>query len=170
MEGKIDITIESEEIGYYLKEVIRELCQEEIIRMVKEAATEMVRAEIDKIIEPLVMNTLTNEKFDCTACYSRRDGIDNRIKDAVVKFLDQPCYAYSKTATKPSERFQTSTGSKTSRLELFMQYAIEKYMEEHLTAKMAQLAKDYLQNKEEIEQIAREQTVEIIMSQLKLNK
>jgi hypothetical protein len=170
MEGKIDITIESEEIGYYLKEVIRELCQGEIIQMVKETAKEKVGAEIDKIIEPLVMNTLTNEKFDCTACYSRRDGIDNRIKEAVVKFLDQPCYAYSKTETKPSERFRASVGCKTSRLELFMQYAIEKYMDEHLTARMAQTVKDYLQNKDEIERIAKEQTVEIIRSQLKLNK
>jgi hypothetical protein len=46
MEGKIDLTIESGDIGYYLKEVIRELCQEEIERIAKEQTVEIIRNQL----------------------------------------------------------------------------------------------------------------------------
>jgi len=166
MQANIAVEVHSDDISYHLREVITDLVGEEIKVLTNTLARDMVQQEIDKILEPLVISVLTKEEFSFNRGYDyyhSGTAVKGMTRLMVKDYLDQPCYSYSQSSNKPSGRLKKSSSrSDPSRLEQFLRFAIERYFDEHIEAKMADLTKNYLQGKEAIEEIAKQKMTDLL--------
>lgn len=171
MNGKLELSITPEDLQYEIQQLVESIAADEIRKLVKQTAAELVRKEVGKILEPLVVSVLTDEKFDFQTgwhSYKHKADLEGRIKRYVIDFLDQPCYLYSSSSSKPSERLRaSSSNSEMSRLEHFMRFAIEKYFDEHINKKMELLVKKYVIEKSNLQEIAKNQMKSLLENQLK---
>lgn len=170
MRGKVELEITAEDLQHQLRELVKETAGEEMTKMIRQTAEELVRKEIEKILEPLVLEVLTNEEFDFrdSYCgYKSKVELDDRIKSYVIGFLDQPCFEYSKSSSKPSERLHPSSQQDAcSRLEYFLVFAIERYFDKHINEKMNVLVQKYLVDKGALQEIAKGQMKELLDAQI----
>jgi hypothetical protein len=148
VKANIEIEIGSEEIGYSLKEVIREIAENEIKQMVRQSAKEMVEQEVRNIIAPIIdkylSDILVGRKYEYHNQAPYQTEVDKYIKAVLVKYLDEPSYAYSKTSNKLSERYAPSSsgGNKVTRAELWIIDKTREYAETELFVKLDKKIQD----------------------------
>lgn len=148
MKAKIDIEIGSEDINYTLKEVIEEIAESEIKQIVRQSAKEIVEQEVKNIIAPIIEkyleNVLVGRKYEYHNQAPYQTEVDQYIKAVLVKYLDEPSYAYSKTSNKLSERYAPSSsgGNKVTRAELWIIDKTREYAETELFVKLDKKIQD----------------------------
>jgi hypothetical protein len=142
---------------------------EEITKLANSIASDLVRKEVNKILEPLVIHVLTEEKFQFQHRYFAGERkIDDKLKYLIKEYLDEPVYLYSKDSSKPSKRYHRgSSNSYPSRLESFLSFSIERYVDEHIMKKTDSLVSEYIQDKSELEEIAKTKMKELLEKKIK---
>ena len=166
MKANIEIEIGSEEITYSLKEVIREIAETEIKQMVRQSAKDMVEIEVKNIIGPIIdkylADILVGRKYEYHNQGPYQTEVDKYIKAVLVKYLDEPCYAYSKTSTKLSEKYHPSSqgGDKVTRAEHWIIDKTREYAETvlfvKLDKKIQEVSNKLIPNEEKMNEMIKE--------------
>jgi hypothetical protein len=111
---------------------------------------------------------LANGQFVTGRWDDQKTPLDELIRRAVRSYLDQRVYEYSRTSDKPSERFHGTSSSGPTRLEAFLGFTVERFCDEHLTAKLQATAESFITGRGGIEKIAREQMAKLLKDKFKL--
>lgn len=162
MKGIIEVDFSSEDVRNTLYEVIEDMVAGQMPGLVREVAAPRIEAEITKIIKPVVQQILTKQKFKFgRSTYGFQETLEQRLRTAVVEYLDQPCFVYSGTSALPSERLMKSAEGK-SRLEHFMDFALESYFNEHIEARAAELIDRLALDEKRLNEMIRKQLIALI--------
>lgn len=175
MQTEININIEPEELKYELREAIKEMAGIELKAMIRDYAKQIVKEEVDKFIEPLVMQFLNEDGFKFTYGgyhdYSKTQNIKSRIKDVVSNYFDEQVYSYSKTSAKMSERYMTcSSGSRSgspTRIQAYILDTIVDYFDNNFKERIAGELDDIVDNKNKIEEAVKSQLQQLVNAKLK---
>ncbi|MBB6731915.1 hypothetical protein [Cohnella zeiphila] len=167
MNASINIGIESEELSYYLKEVISDIASEEIRKMVKQQAEEMVRQEITRIVAPIVDSYLETaivgrEHFSAHDRFTSRREVDKFIKAIIMNYLDEPVYHYSKSDNTISGRYAHSASSgRETRAELWIHEKARKFVDtelfDKLESRLNEVAKKLIPSDEKMQEIIKQE-------------
>lgn len=169
MNAKIELEITKEDLNYELESLIEQTCKAEITKLINEKAKEMVGAEIDKILQPLVLSVLTENKFEFESGYNgyiHKATLDDKLKSLVVKYLDRPTYAYSQTSQKPSERYKPSDSGKPL-LNRLVDDRIIAYIDDQFIPKIKPIVDSFLNEKNELEEVLKNKTRELLLNTIK---
>lgn len=148
MKANINLEIGKEDLNYELSNLVSEIASEEIEKMVKAKAAALVEQEIKRIIAPIVdsylENALVGRSYGYHSSDPSRRPVDDYIKSILIKYLDEPCYLYSKTSSKLSERYRPSSsgGTSTTRAEYWIQDKTRRFVDEELFVKMENKIKE----------------------------
>lgn len=171
MKAKVELEIDKDDLTYELKELVREIAESEIRGMIKQSAKEMVTAEIDKILHPLVLKVLTEEKFDFRTGYhdyNDKYSLDNKLKSMVVDYMNRPSYLYSSDRRTPSERYMPSSsgGDNMSLINHIVKDEIKFYVDTNFVPKVKALVEELVINKKQIEESLKEQTKKMVLQMI----
>ena len=172
MKAKIELEINKDDLSYELKELVRELAEDEIRAMIKQQANEMVRAEIDKILHPLVIRVLTEDKFDFNTgyhSYTSKAKLDEKLESMVIGYMNRPSYLYSKDKRKPSERYAASSGGgeNTPLINHIVSDEIKLFVDSEFLPKVTEMIKNFVTNKKKLEETFMAQAKQILADNLK---
>jgi hypothetical protein len=168
MKANITLEIRKEDLEYELRDLISEIASEEIKVMVRKQAQEMVREEVKKIISPIVDSYLQTaivgeEYWSHHSNKPPRMEVDKYIKRTLQDYLDEPCYRYSKTSTKLSEKYMPSSsgGDRTTRAEHWILDKVREYADKELFLKIenkvTETVKSVIPNDDDIQEIIKRQ-------------
>lgn len=172
MKAEIKLEIGKEDLIYELKELVRELAETEIKKMIREQANEMVKEEIDKILHPLVLKVLTEEKFDFNSgyhSYTHKASLDEKLKNMTIAYLNRPSYLYSRDKRKPSERYSESSsgGEKTALINHIVSDEIRLFVDTEFVPKVKEMIEALVTDKKKIEEALKEQTRQMVLEKIK---
>jgi hypothetical protein len=172
MKAEIKLDINKEDLTYELKELIRELSETEIKKMIREQANEMVRNEIDKILNPLVLRVLTEEKFDFNTGYhnyTNKATLDDKLRSMTISYLNRPSYLYSREKRNPSERYASSSsgGESTALINHIVSDEIKLFVDTEFVPKVKEMINSLVTDKKKIEDTLKEQTRQMVLEKLK---
>ncbi|CAM4018363.1 hypothetical protein [Mesobacillus zeae] len=164
MKANINLEISKEDLNYELENLVSQIASEQIGKLVKEKAESMVEQEVKRIIAPIVDSYLQTiivgeEDFSYHCTKPRRTDVDTYIKKTLQKYLDEPCYKYSKTSNTLSGRYMKSSpsGDKTTRAEHWIMDKTREYADNELFQKIdkrvEETVKSVIPNEEEIQEI-----------------
>ena len=159
MKANVEVEIYEEELQEALNKSVSDSVQEELRKMVREQAKTAIQQQISLFLEPLVCSVLMNEKFEYDNGYrysNTKIKLQEHVKRLVVGYLDEPCFLYSSSSKKPSERCKRIERG-TPRLHLFIEQSVKDYFDEHVTSTLKTKIKHLLDNKKELQSIANEQ-------------
>jgi hypothetical protein len=167
MKANITLEISKEDLAYELQNLVSEIASDEVRSMVKKTAQELVKQEIKKIIAPVVDDYLKSalvgsDEYNRNSI-SRRD-IDSYIKRVISDYMDEPCYLYSKSSQKLSEKYCRSNGDRTTRSELWVIEKAREYAKtelfDYINNSVETKLKAIMPSKEEIDAIIKSKIVE----------
>lgn len=162
MKANINLEIGKEDLNYELENLVSQIASEQIEKLVKEKAESMVEQEVKRIIAPIVDSYLQTiivgeEHLSYHSTKPRRTDVDTYIKRTLQKYLDEPCYKYSKTSNTLSGRYMPSSGDKTTRAEHWIMDKVREYADNELFQKIdkrvEETVKSVIPNDEEIQAI-----------------
>lgn len=163
MKANIEIEIGGEDIGYSLKEVIREIAESEIKQMVRQSAKLMIEEEIKRVISPIVDSYLENAIVGRELGYHQRDGIrqtnvDSYIRSVLKNYLDESTYHYSQTNETLQGRYAVSSQKgDVTRAERWIVEKVRKYADtelfEKLDKRLKEVAERLIPNEEKMQEI-----------------
>lgn len=171
MKANISLEIDKDDLNYELEKVVSDIASEQVEKMVKEKASAMVEEEVKRIIAPIVDSYLKTvivgeEHRSYHSDKPPRTEVDNYIKRTLQKYLDEPCYRYSKTASKMSEKYRPSSsgGDKTTRAEYWIMDKVREYADSELfqkiDVKISETIKAIVPSQEEIQEIIKREIQE----------
>lgn len=167
MNAKVELEISKNELSDELENLVREIAEQEIIKLVNKKANELVKNEIDKILQPLVLSVLTENKFDFETGYHSyldKRKLDDKLKSMVVSYLDNPNYLYSRTSVKPSERYKPGQGKPL--LNHLVEDRIVAYIDEEFIPKIKPIVDNFLNEKKELEEFLKNKTKELLLNSM----
>ncbi|MDY0394757.1 hypothetical protein ACFSMW_06765 [Virgibacillus halophilus] len=164
MKANIALEINKNDLNYELEKLVTRIASEEIEIMVREQAQQMVKEEVKKIISPIVDSYLNNavvgeEYQSYHSSKPPRSEVDKYIKRVLQDYLDEPCYEFSKSSSKLSEKYRPSAsgGTRTTRAEHWIADKARKYVDEELFKKMEMKIEETVKlvtpNEEEVQEI-----------------
>lgn len=162
MKANISLEMSKDDLHYELQNLVSEIASEEIEKMVKEQAQELVKEELKKIISPIVdsylQTAIVGEEYQ--SFHSKkppRTEVDRYIRRTLQDYLDEPCFTFSKSSEKLSERYKPSSDRGTTRAEYWIFDKVEEYAKTELYQKInkqvEEIARAVLPNEEEIQEI-----------------
>jgi hypothetical protein len=171
MKANISLEISKEDLNYELENLVSEIASEHIGKLVKDKAESMVEHEVKRIIAPIVDSYLKTvivgeEHRSYHSDKPPRTDVDTYIKRTLQKYLDEPCYHYSKTASKLSEKYRPSSsgGTNTTRAEYWIMDKVREYADKELfqkiDARIAETVTAILPSEDEIQKIIRREIQE----------
>jgi hypothetical protein len=168
MKAKVELEIEKEDLAYELNELVKQLSESEIRKMIKEQAREMVKVEVEKIVGPLVEKYLKEEKFEHgNNSWNANSSIEDRVKNSVIGYLNEPVYLYSKDNKEPSKRYVRSSSNDKSRITRIVEDQIMFYVDETFTEKVKEIVSSLNSEKSKAEEIMRDQIKKTVLENIK---
>jgi len=169
MEAKVELKIDKEDLSYELKELVSEIATPTIKKMLVQEALPMVKNEIDKILEPLVISTLKDEQlmFGNLDYYGGYDpklsNLDKRVGAFIKGFLNKTVYKYNDTSREPSKRYMTSSSNSDDTLiSCIVKDAIKEFISNEFKPMVVEMVKDFVTNKEEMEKIYKNEAKKLL--------
>jgi hypothetical protein len=166
---KQTIEFTDSEILYELREVIKELFENKIESLIDDKANKIIEEEVENKLHPIIEKSLNNEKFiehhGWRNDYTGEKTIDEIVKQVVSNYLNDRVYLYSRTSDTPSERYAKTSSSNTdnpTRLEMFLIYCIERYIDKNIADKMENITKSFIEQRGDILKVAKEQMQELL--------
>lgn len=164
MKANITLEIDKEDLNYELEKLVSNIASEQIEKLVKEKAAEMVEQEVKRIIAPIVdsylQTVVVGEEYKSYHSNKPpRTDVDTYIKRTLQNYLDEPCYRYSKTASKMSEKYMPSSsrGDQTTRAEYWIMDKVREYADSELfqkiDVKITETIKAIVPSQDEIQEI-----------------
>ena len=142
MKGEIKLEIFAEDIADEVKSLVREICGKEIVTIMKEQATALVKEEVNKMIGPMLTKFFN-------------DG-------------EEPTYKYSKDGRNAAELFmKSSTYSEPSRLQRMIDWCIVQYVNKELLDKINERVEKIANESSKIEDAVNSKIAEIVTKALK---
>lgn len=167
----INFELEEDAVLNAVRTVVDEEMPEAVRDAVRERADAIIKERVDARIGAVVDEMLANERF-VTGHWDQTATLDQVVKRAVSSYLDERVYLYSHTSDRPSVRFTRNSyqgdNSSPTRLEAFLRFSIERFCDEHLAAKLESTAKVFIEQRDGIEQVAREQMAQLLKEKFKL--
>lgn len=172
MKTTITIDIEPSDLREEMQNVIKELTKEEICQMARTFGKKKVNDRINEILDPLVLEVLTDEPFRLNGEYFQqhnKKNIDHRIKETLINYLDTPGYIYNKDSKNISELVSPSSSSTNNptRIQHFISKMIRDYVDKHLMADIKKQLEEIVDSKEKLEAILNEQLKSLVNSKIK---
>lgn len=169
MKANINLEISKEDLNYELENLVAEIASEQIEKMVREKAESMVEQEVKRIIAPIVdsylQTVIVGEEYQSHHSNKPpRTNVDTYIQRTLQKYLDEPCYRYSKSSSELSERYKPSSGDKTTRAEYWIMDKVREYADNELFQKIdkrvEETVKSVIPNEQEIQEIIKREIQE----------
>ncbi|PAD84975.1 hypothetical protein CHH57_02025 [Niallia circulans] len=141
MKANINLEIDKEDLNYELRSLVEEIAADEIRKLVKAHAEQMVKEEVKKIIAPIVDSFLETAEVGREYSYhsnavSRRN-VDEYVKTIIIRYLDEPVYLYSRSSSKLSERYnKSSEKSEATRSERWVNEKAREFVDKELFVKL----------------------------------
>lgn len=162
MKANINLEIDKEDLNYELRNLVEEIAADEIEKLVKTHAEQMVKEEVKRIISPIVDSYL--ESADVGREYSyhsdvvSRRNVDEYIKTIIIRYLDEPVYLYSRSSSKLSERYnKSSEKSEATRSERWVNEKAREFVDKELFVKLEnridEVVKSLVPSEEKINEI-----------------
>lgn len=164
MKAKVELEISKEDLEYELKELVSETAKPDIKKMIKTHAQPLIEAEVDKVLLPMVASVLTNEDLTFNYGYHdypNDDKLKNRVESFTKQFLNKSVYLYSKTSTKPSDRYKSSNHGNTL-IHSIVFDCIKEYIDEEFKPQVSEMVKTFMTNKKEMEILFKEQAKKLL--------
>lgn len=173
--AKCAVEYTPEEVMEQLREVIREEMTESVRVLMHERVRDLVDAAIKEQLGPLVIGALNSETFTLrygSGLYGGTTGqaIDGIVKRQVIEYLDERVYHYTSRSETASERVHRSTSQNSgpTRLECFLRFAIERFVDQHAVDKMTPIAAEFIKERGGIEAVAKQQMAELLRAKFGL--
>lgn len=163
MKASIELEIGREELNYELQNLVSQIASDEIKSMVKYKGEPLVEEELKQVISPIVDDYLKSaivgkEHLSYHSTSIRQTDVDTYIKRTLQKYLDEPCYMYSKESTTLSGRYNKSSDkSSMTRAEYWIRDKVREYADKELYSyidkKIEDVVKSVIPSNDEIEEI-----------------
>ena len=173
MKGEIKLEIFAEDIADEVKSLVREICGKEIVTIMKEQATALVKEEVNKMIGPMLTKFFNDgEEFRVVGSdrwsTEMKKSADERIRAQIIEYINEPTYKYSKDGRNAAELFmKSSTYSEPSRLQRMIDWCIVQYVNKELLDKINERVEKIANESSKIEDAVNSKIAEIVTKALK---
>lgn len=166
----INFELTEDEIRGAVQSIVEEEMPDAVRSAVLTHANTLIKDAVAARIGPVIDEMLSSEQFVTGRWDDHKTPLDQLVKGAVRSYLDERVFLYSSADDRPSVRLQrtASNSSEPTRLEAFLRFSIERFCDEHLTAKLEPTVKSFLEQRGGIEQVAREQMAELLRLKFKI--
>jgi hypothetical protein len=159
--ANLKVKISKEELDDILHNVLKEHCVavlgKELPKIILNIGKKLIEDEIEKILEPIVLKTLTGSDFDFMSgyhSYKNKGDIDSRIACKTREYLNRPSYIYSKSETTPSKRYlKSSDKSSKSLIEFIIEDKIKKLIDDEYLTKFNSKVEEVFKNQDVIKNL-----------------